>query len=216
MPTPASAAMSWGRTACPLERMTSPFLISSPVWITFSSGATGFTTSMLPASTGCVCSNITTASAPRGRAPPVAIFMISPFAMPRSGMEPMGMSPTRRRSTGRDSAAPKVSELPAAYPSTVERSNSGRSMGEMTTVAVTLPRAQLISTSSVAGAETTRCSFRTLSASSLDTTPLRPSMSLMAMVIPSAECKMQNLKNSRFSFCLLPFALYSISPPPLP
>ncbi len=112
--------------------------------MTFSSGATAFTTSMLVASTGWVCSNITTASAPFGSAPPVAIFMASPFDKVRSGIVPMGMSPARMSKAGRDSAAPKVSALVTAYPSMVERSNSGRSSGERISSASTLPREWLI------------------------------------------------------------------------
>ena len=74
----------------PFAMTTSPFRMSSPTVLTFSSGATAFMTSMLLSSTCWVCSNITTASAPFGSAPPVAIFMHSPLPMVLSGMTPHG------------------------------------------------------------------------------------------------------------------------------
>jgi len=78
----------------------------------------------------------------------------------------MGISPMRVRYAGRDSLAPKVSLARTAYPSTLERGNSGRGCGADTSDARTRPRAwrESIETESVRGPA--RCERRIARASS--------------------------------------------------
>jgi hypothetical protein len=82
---------------------------------------------------GCVCSTITTASAPRGTGPPVAIDVAVPDKTGRVGAMPQAItssfSITR---TGDASPAEARSAERTAKPSTLERSNGGTSIGATT------------------------------------------------------------------------------------
>ena len=73
-PIPARRPRSCGRSRCPAGRRGAPFLTSSPAAMTFDPIETGRVTSIILSSTRTVCSSITTASAPGGIKPPVAIL----------------------------------------------------------------------------------------------------------------------------------------------
>ena len=85
-----------------------------------------------------VCSIITTASAPRGMTPPVAIAVAVPGSTSTAGAyaagDHLGIEPSRR---GALSLAPAVSAARTAKPSTLERSNGGASTGAITSAAST-------------------------------------------------------------------------------
>ena len=94
-------------------------------------------------STSSVCSIITTASAPRGTTPPVAIVVAEPGSdlerrrMPAHDHLAVETKPARR--DGR--SAPAVSAARSAKPSTLARSNGGTSIGAITSCASTRPSA---------------------------------------------------------------------------
>ncbi len=91
-------------------------------------------------STSSVCSTITTASAPRGTTPPVAMVVAVPRSTPDAGAWPHTTTSALRRSRfGDASLAPTVSAARNAKPSTLERSNGGTSIGAVTSCASTRP-----------------------------------------------------------------------------
>ena len=91
-------------------------------------------------STSSVCSTITTASAPRGTTPPVAMVVAVAGSTPEVGAWPQTTTSGLRRSRfGAVSLAPTVSAARNAKPSTLERSNGGTSIGALTSCASTRP-----------------------------------------------------------------------------
>ena len=70
---------------------------------------TGLDTSIAPSPAGLVYSTITTASAPRGRNPPVGIAAAWFLPMAMSESFPMAMAPATSRNAGIESDAPNVS-----------------------------------------------------------------------------------------------------------
>ena len=83
-----------------------------------------------PASINSVCSIITTASAPRGITPPVAMVVAVPGATSSVGAWPQAITSALSASCfGAASLAPAVSAARSAKPSTLERSNGGASIG---------------------------------------------------------------------------------------
>ena len=85
-----------------------------------------------------VCSIITTASAPRGMTPPVAIAVAVPGSTSIAGATPQAMTSALSVSRfGAPSLAPSVSAARTAKPSTLERSNGGASTGAITSAAST-------------------------------------------------------------------------------
>ncbi len=93
-------------------------------------------------STVSVCSTMTTASAPRGAMPPVAIRVAVPGLTVRRGAVPgVRISGFSTRIAGDRSLAPMVSSARTAKPSTPARSNPGTSISAATVRASTRPRA---------------------------------------------------------------------------
>ncbi len=91
-----------------------------------------------PSSMSSVCSIMTTASAPRGMTPPVAIVVAVPDAISIAGATPQAItSALSARRFGAPSLAPIVSAARTAKPSTLERSNGGASTGAITSAAST-------------------------------------------------------------------------------
>ena len=89
-----------------------------------------------------VCSIITTASAPRGSMPPVAMQVAVPGVTSTLGAWPQAI--TSALSTicfGAPSAAPAESAARSAKPSTLARSNGGTSIGAARSFASTRPSA---------------------------------------------------------------------------
>ena len=85
-----------------------------------------------------VCSIITTASAPRGMTPPVAIAVAVPGVTSSAGATPQAITSALSASRfGAPSLAPAVSAARTAKPSTLERSNGGASTGAITSAAST-------------------------------------------------------------------------------
>ncbi len=86
-----------------------------------------------------VCSIITTASAPRGMTPPVAIAVAVPGVTSIAGCNAAGdhFGIEREPFRGAPSLAPAVSAARTAKPSTLERSNGGASTGATTSAAST-------------------------------------------------------------------------------
>ena len=74
-----------------------------------SPGATGRTTSTVPAIACCVCSTMTTESAPAGRTAPVGIATAPPGTTATVPSTPIATSPTTSRYPGSPSDAPYVS-----------------------------------------------------------------------------------------------------------
>ncbi len=100
----------------------SPAAMSVPAKLMALPGATARCTSM-PPSRGMVCSTITTASAPRGITPPVAMGVAMPARTSIRGTTLVWItSSVSRRKTGSVSSAPKVSSARTAKPSTLLRS----------------------------------------------------------------------------------------------
>ena len=62
-----------------------------------SPGAAGRTTSIVPGIASCVCSTMTTASAPGGSTPPVGIATAPPGATATSGALPIATAPATSR-----------------------------------------------------------------------------------------------------------------------
>ena len=89
-----------------------------------------------------VCSIITTASAPRGTTPPVAMVVAVPGATSSFGAWPQAItSALSVICFGAPSLAPAVSAERSAKPSTLARSNGGTSSGATTSCASTRPSA---------------------------------------------------------------------------
>ena len=89
-----------------------------------------------------MCSIITTASAPRGTTPPVAIVVAVPGATSSVGAWPQAITSALSVSCfGAPSLAPTVSAARSAKPSTLARSNGGTSSGAITSCASTRPSA---------------------------------------------------------------------------
>ena len=97
-------------------------------------GATGRTTCTISPATN-VCSIMTTASAPRGTTPPVAIDVADPASTDVPGTTPVVTSSALTASVrGVSSEAPKVSRAWTAKPSRFERSKGGTSTWATTSV----------------------------------------------------------------------------------
>ena len=85
-----------------------------------------------------VCSIITTASAPRGMTPPVAMVVAVPGLISIIGASPQAITSALSASTfGLPSLAPSVSAARTAKPSTLERSKGGASTAATTSAAST-------------------------------------------------------------------------------
>ena len=89
-----------------------------------------------------VCSIITTASAPRGTTPPVAMQVAVPGLTSTLGAWPQAITSAFSASCfGAFSAAPAESAARSAKPSTLARSNGGTSIGAARSSASTRPSA---------------------------------------------------------------------------
>src|SRR5689334_15128119 len=85
---------------------------------------------------------MTTASAPRGTGPPVAIWVAVPDSTGRTGATPQAITSSLRISrTGAPSPAAARSAERTAKPSTLDRSNGGTSIGAVTSSASAQPSA---------------------------------------------------------------------------
>ena len=161
-----------------------------------------------------VCSIITTASAPRGMTPPVAIAVAVPGVTSMAGATPQAItSALSARRFGAPSLEPAVSAARTAKPSTLERSNGGASTGATTSAASTrdsaAPSAKLLPPS---GARSMQASKRRR-ASSADTTsrncscraacltasriaePRALDLGFMAMLSRQPASRLQNLRS---------------------
>ena len=116
-----------------------------------------------------MCSTITTASAPRGTGPPVAIDVAVPDNTGRVGAMPQAItssfSITR---TGEASPAEARSAERTAKPSTLERSNGGTSIGATTSSASAQPSASASERVSLGIARGNSAASKRASASSRD------------------------------------------------
>jgi hypothetical protein len=116
-----------------------------------------------------VCSTITTASAPRGTGPPVAIGVAVPDNTGRVGAVPQAItssfSITR---TGEASPADARSAERTAKPSTLERSNGGTSIGATTSSASAQPSASASGRFSAGTISGNKAASKRASASSRD------------------------------------------------
>ena len=118
-----------------------------------------------------VCSIITTASAPRGITPPVAIVVAVPGATSSAGASPQAItSALRRKIFGLASLALTVSAARSAKPSTLERSNGGASTAATTSCASTRVSAAESGTASAESGVRSRCRLKRIRASSAETT----------------------------------------------
>ena len=114
---------------------------------------------------------MTTASAPRGSTPPVAIVVAEPGVTSSAGACPQTItSPLRRKRRGALSLAPAVSAERNANPSTLARSNGGTSIGARTSRASTRPSAAAKATVSPASGERSMRRVKRTRASSAETT----------------------------------------------
>src|SRR5215469_10954453 len=97
--TPAAASMprSWARSGRPAGTSSAPGAASSSARTTPSPGATGRTTSMVPAIASWVYSTMITASAPGGSTPPVGMLAAVPGPTVTSGEAPIRTAPTTSR-----------------------------------------------------------------------------------------------------------------------
>ncbi len=89
---------------------------------------------------------MTTALLPAGRGAPVTISTALPFFKVKLRIVPTSAFPVSCSFTGLFSSAWKVSSSMTAYPSTVDLSNGGTSIGEIRSSARTLPTAFVNST----------------------------------------------------------------------
>ena len=118
-------------------------------------------------STSSVCSIMTTASAPRGTMPPVAIVVAEPGDTSSAGAWPQTItSPLSGKRRGAMSLAPAVSAERNAKPSTLARSNGGTSIGAVTSCASTRPSASLKLTISCGSGDRSMCRAKRARASS--------------------------------------------------
>ena len=97
--TPAAASMprSWARSGRPAGTSSAPAAASSSARTTPSPGATGRTTSMVPAATSWVYSTITTASAPGGSMPTGGMLTTVPGPTVTPGSAPIRIAPVTSR-----------------------------------------------------------------------------------------------------------------------
>src|SRR5664280_282168 len=124
-----------------------------------------------PCPSSSVCSIMTTASAPRGITPPVAMVVAVPGLTSSAGASPQAItSALSRKILGAVSLAPMVSIARRANPSTLERSNGGASTAATTSCASTRVSASANGTLSAASGERSRCRSKRARASSADTT----------------------------------------------
>ena len=117
----------------PLKSTVSPLPTSVPANETAAPGATARRTTTHAAAPTSVSSTGTTASAPRGSIPPVAIASAAPardFARRRDAGRDRLVAAARSR-TGADSLAPKLSAARTAKPSMFERSKPGTSIAAL-------------------------------------------------------------------------------------
>ena len=118
-----------------------------------------------------VCSIITTASAPRGTTPPVAMVVAVPGFTSTRGAWPQAItSGLSAICFGAPSAAPAVSAARSAKPSTLARSNGGTSIGAARSAASTRLSAAASATGSAGRGARSRLRSKRLRASSADTT----------------------------------------------
>ena len=114
--------------------------MSEPANAMFCPGPTARATLIPPASSGSVCSIITTASAPRGIGAPVATDVAVPDVTVIVGAMPQcTISPVSTSRTGVPADAFPRSPAATAKPSTTDRSNGGASTGAVTSSASTRP-----------------------------------------------------------------------------
>ena len=149
-PTAASMPISREVSTWPARSTVSPRARSLPAkamnWPETAGRRTaiaGMPLSLSPSpSTVSVCSTMTTASAPRGAMPPVAIRVAVPGSTVRLGATPgVRISGFSARILGDRSLAPMVSSARTAKPSTLARSNPGASISATTGRASTRPNA---------------------------------------------------------------------------
>ena len=105
-----------------------------------------------------VCSTITTASAPRGTMPPVAIVVAVLDSITCCGAIPGdNTSSFKRNRRVVSSIAPNVSAACTANPSTFDRSNAGTSTADSTSSARTRPNAAVNNTCSSPSGSSRKC-----------------------------------------------------------
>ena len=90
-------ATSWARSGRPDGTIVAPGATSSSPRTIPSPGATGRTTSIVPGTASCVCSIITTASAPLGSIPPVGTAIAVSELTCRLAAAPILTAPVIRR-----------------------------------------------------------------------------------------------------------------------
>ncbi len=148
-PTAASTPVSRLLSGCPRRSTVSPDVMSVPANEIPLPAVTALMMRSSP-SRPSACSTMTTASAPRGTMPPVAICAATPEWMTEAGTTPVWMSSSTMRTVrGASSDAPNVSSATTAKPSTFDRSNDGTSTGETTSAARTRPSAAVSGTRSI-------------------------------------------------------------------
>ncbi len=150
-PTAASMPTSRDVSSRPRRSTVSPRAMSDPAVAIYWPGVAARRSSITGGepSSSSVCSIMTTASAPRGTMPPVAITTAVPGATGCAGAMPgVKISVLSRSMTGCPSLASAVSSARTANPSTLARSNPGTSSGATTSRASTRPRAAASRTSS--------------------------------------------------------------------
>ena len=163
-----------------------------------------------------VCSIITTASAPRGMTPPVAIAVAVPGFTSSAGATPQAItSALSAKRFGAPSLAPAVSAARTAKPSTLARSNGGASTGAITSTASTRVSAAASGTVSGDSGERSVPASKRRRASAADTTsrncscraarrtasriaaPIRLRSGLMTIASPRLARPLQNLRCRR-------------------
>ena len=142
-PTAASMPISREVRTCPARSTVSPRARSLPAKAMNWPADAGRRISIRVwplSSTASVCSTMTTASAPRGTIPPVAIRAAVPGPTGSSGTLPgVRISGIRVNRHGMRSLAPSVSSARTANPSTLARSKPGTSTSATTALARTRP-----------------------------------------------------------------------------
>src|SRR5262245_3273086 len=172
-PHAASTPISRAPTRVPRRSNVSPRAISEPAYETNCPGVATRRSSIRgwPSSISSVCSIITTASAPRGMTPPVAIAVHVPGTTVNAGTWPQAMtSALSVKVLGMASLAPTVSAARRANPSTFERSNGGASTGAITSPQRTRVRASASVIDSPGSGARSRWRSKRTRASSGDTT----------------------------------------------
>ena len=126
----------------PARNSASPRAMSEPAQDTNCPGEAARRISIARGPAGWVCSTMTTASAPRGTGPPVAIEVAVPDSTGRIGAVPQAMTSSFSMTrTGVASLAEARSAERTAKPSTLERSNGGTSIGATISCASAQPSA---------------------------------------------------------------------------